>query len=113
LTYFGRTGRLAKLLKHDPSRVHVRRPSGKTLLHVLQENTPFEAILDLLVARGADLDALDGEGRTPLGVAADAGFTDVPPGFACAGRVIRPSARSRPGDVAFPYLALPCDRTSS
>jgi hypothetical protein len=102
LTCFGRTGRLAKLLKHDPSRVHVRRPSGKTLLHVLQENTPFEAILDLLVARGADLDALDGEGRTPWVWPPMRGSPTLPPGFACAGRVIRPSARSRLGDVAFP-----------
>jgi uncharacterized protein len=77
LAYYGRADRLAELLDDDPSLVQSRRPSGKTLLHVLQDATSFEAILDLLLERGADLNALDGEGRTPLDVATDEGAADV------------------------------------
>ncbi len=53
------------LLAEDPSRVHARAPDGATPLHLLPEDPELaRALIELLLAHGIDVTAIDREGRT-------------------------------------------------
>lgn len=70
LARYGRLDRLSALLEREPALAATRTPQGRTPLHALTDATPaLEAILELLLQRGADLDARDDDQRTPLDVA--------------------------------------------
>lgn len=64
----GNCNELEKLLAHPQVNVHAIEPDGKTALHVAAQcATP--PVIELLMAKGALLDAQDGEGNTPLQLA--------------------------------------------
>jgi ankyrin repeat protein len=73
----GRVDQLARLLEKDPSLARARSPGGRTTLHALAEDTPFEDIIDLLLGHGAELDALDADGRTADDALANAGAPEI------------------------------------
>ena len=65
-----------KLLKKNPELVKAYSPDGWTALHYAAY-AGHAALVDLLVARGAKLDARAPNGRTALMLAAQAGHADV------------------------------------
>src|SRR5207237_276388 len=67
----GAADRLATLLAADRSLAIARRPGGRSPLHVLAEGEVpgSEPLIDLLLEHGADLEARDHKGQTPLDVA--------------------------------------------
>ena len=71
------------LIQRHPN-VNRRDKTGETALQYLTTGAPrfgkptrFSALLDLLLANGADINTRDGEGRTPLMKAADNGLLDA------------------------------------
>jgi hypothetical protein len=69
--YAGAADRLAVLLAEDASRARARRPDGRTPLHVLGANeiTAHEALIELLLRHGAELEARNDRGQTALDLA--------------------------------------------
>lgn len=61
----GRLDRVTEILDLEPSLLEVRDSLGDTPLHVGVWNARVE-IVTLLLARKVDVNAKDGEGRTPL-----------------------------------------------
>src|SRR5688500_2096383 len=61
----GETGRLATLLREEPGSARAQRVDGRTPLHLAAQGGHAGAI-DLLVAGGADVNARDEWGQTPL-----------------------------------------------
>ena len=53
---------LAEQLADDPARLNHRGKQGRTLLHLLEKPREIKA----LIAAGADLNAIDNDGNTPL-----------------------------------------------
>jgi ankyrin repeat protein len=67
LTRHGRTERLAGILAREPGLAQARVLSGYTPLHFLKDDTPkLDAVIELLLAHGADLEARNEAGQTPL-----------------------------------------------
>jgi ankyrin repeat protein len=64
------------LLKRDPKLVSNIGPMGKTPLHEAAENG-HKAVVALLLANKADIEAKDDEHQTPLGAAAALGKKDI------------------------------------
>lgn len=63
---FDQVERLASLLDENPQLVHARDPLGQTPLHCLRQNAHHgEAIVRLLLSRGADANATNAKGETP------------------------------------------------
>ena len=55
------------LLRENPDCVYVRDDVGRTPLHYPYRDTQHgEEIIELLIAHGADINAKDNEGRTPV-----------------------------------------------
>jgi ankyrin repeat protein len=53
------------LLAEDPTRVHARAPDGATALYLLPEDPELaRALIELLLAHGIDVTAVDREGQT-------------------------------------------------
>lgn len=74
----GRLDRLAGLLAADSSRSRAGDRDGRTPLHALHDHRGVvEPILDLLLRHGAELDALDDCGQTPLDAAIAAGHHEA------------------------------------
>lgn len=65
----GDVARVAELMDAAPELVAARTPHGETPLHLAAAGRE-PALVELLVARGADVNAADGLGRRPLHVAA-------------------------------------------
>ena len=65
----GRTRGLEELVEADPALVHTRLADGSTPLHLAARFDQRDAA-ELLLEYGADIDARDGDGRTPAEVAA-------------------------------------------
>jgi uncharacterized protein len=69
---------LAELLDADASAATAVDARGQTPLHCLPEEVePARAVIELLVAHGARLDATDASGRTPAQVAERRGLDDL------------------------------------
>jgi ankyrin repeat protein len=66
----GRTRGLEELLDAEPELVQATRPDGSTPLHLAARFDRADAV-EVLLERGADRGARDGEGRTPADVAGD------------------------------------------
>lgn len=67
LTYYGRVSQVAALLDREPSLVHESDRDGDTPLHCVSPLTPgAEEMIDLLLSRGAGLDARNHKGQSPL-----------------------------------------------
>jgi ankyrin repeat protein len=79
VTYAADANRLADLLATDPTRAQARRPDGGTPLHVVAalEVPGCEPLVELLLGHGADLEARDANGRTPLDLATEAQNHDM------------------------------------
>jgi ankyrin repeat protein len=58
--HLGRADLLERMLAEDPSRVHERGGDGQTPLHFARDRE----VVDLLLARGADIDAVDVDHRS-------------------------------------------------
>jgi ankyrin repeat protein len=64
---FGGLDRVRTLVRENPECVNVRDDDGRTPLHYPNWDTQHgEAIIELLIAHGADTRAKDNEGRTPV-----------------------------------------------
>jgi ankyrin repeat protein len=57
--------------------VHVRTYAGDTCLHLAAKHEASAAMICLLIKAGADLHAVNSEGRTPAQVAHDRGNTFI------------------------------------
>jgi ankyrin repeat protein len=68
LAAHGRPDRLAVVLAASPSLARARDRRGRTPLHWLQDDAP-DAVIDVLVAHGAEVAATDEDGATPVAVA--------------------------------------------
>ena len=66
LARFGNTSRLLEILEEDGSRAKVALSNGMTALHVVPETEDAEAVIDKLIASGADIDKKNDDGKTPL-----------------------------------------------
>jgi uncharacterized protein len=66
----GRTRGLEELLDTEPELAQARSRAGTTALHLAARYDQREAV-ELLLERGADPSARDGDGRTPAEVAGD------------------------------------------
>jgi ankyrin repeat protein len=80
VTYAADAHRLLELLEADPSRANARRPEdGRSPLHVLAglDIPGCEPLVDLLVQHGADLQARNAKGQTPLDLAIEARADDT------------------------------------
>ncbi len=67
LTRFGRIEQLKRLLDQSPEAACRSTPKGSTPLHMVCGRTPHAAeIIDLLLSKGADLNAKNDDGKTPL-----------------------------------------------
>lgn len=72
----GSVGRVAALLKEDPSLANARDDAGHPVIFYLNpEMARLEDMVDLLVAHGADVNALDETGRTLVDIAIARGAT--------------------------------------
>jgi ankyrin repeat protein len=67
----GRTRGLEELHDAEPELVNATRPDGSTPLHLAARFEQADTV-EVLLERGADRAARDGEGRTPADVAAEA-----------------------------------------
>lgn len=75
---FGLLDRLRRLLDGDPSLVNVRDELGETPLHCLKPETPEAGeVIDLLISRGADIEARNAGGQTPWERMIAAGRSDL------------------------------------
>jgi ankyrin repeat protein len=92
VVYAGAASRLRTLLAEDPSRATARRPDGRSPLHVLAEGEvpELEPLLELLLQHGADPEARNDKGQTPLEVATAAGADEVVEALIRHGAVRRP-----------------------
>lgn len=64
---FGGLDRVRTLLRENPECVNVRADDGRTPLHYPNKDTPHgEEIIELLIEHGADINAKNNEGRTPV-----------------------------------------------
>jgi ankyrin repeat protein len=80
VAYAADADRLAALLEADPSRADARRSEdGRSPLHVLAglDIPGCEPLVDLLVQHGADLQARNDKGQTPLDLAIEARADDT------------------------------------
>jgi ankyrin repeat protein len=80
VAYAGAADRLATLLAANPSRANARHPlDGRSPLHVLagRDVPGCEPLVDLLLAHGAQLEARNNNGQTPLDLAIEAEADDV------------------------------------
>jgi ankyrin repeat protein len=80
VAYAADADRLAALLEADPSRANARRSEdGRSPLHVLAglDIPGCEPLVDLLVQHGADLQARNDKGQTPLDLAIEARADDT------------------------------------
>lgn len=96
VVHAGATDRLAILLAEDPSRARARRPDGRTPLHVVAANEipSHEALIELLLRHGAELDARNDKGQTALDLAVESANDEVAGALARWSDVApRPSAR--------------------
>ncbi len=67
LSRFGRIEQLKSLLEQSPEAAHQCTRKGSTPLHMVCGQTPHAAeIIDLLLSKGADLNAKNNDGKTPL-----------------------------------------------
>ena len=66
----GRTRGLEELLDAEPGLTRTRSPAGTTALHFAARYDQRDAV-ELLLERGADPAAPDGDGRTPADLAGD------------------------------------------
>jgi ankyrin repeat protein len=66
----GRTRGLEELLDAEPELAGATRPDGSTPLHLAARFDRTDSV-EVLLERGADTEARDGEGRTPADVAGD------------------------------------------
>ena len=74
LVRFGRADRLGTVLDKEPALATTSRPDGRTPLHFVESNgADGAAIIDLLLEHGADLNATDDDGATPLSAARSTG----------------------------------------
>ncbi len=70
LVRFGKITRLKAILDAEPALATISRPNGQTLLHTVTANEAG-ALIDLLLAHGADIDAKTDDGATPLSSSLD------------------------------------------
>ena len=77
LAGFGRARQLAEVLASDPALARARSAGGHTPLHAVREGPACAQMLDLLLDRGADLDAAAGDGATPLSAALERGDEEL------------------------------------
>ena len=93
LVYAGAAERLAIVLAEDPTRATARRPDGRSPLHVVAAgDVPrHELLIDLLVRHGADVNARNDRGDTPLDVATQALADDVAAALVAHGAAPRPA----------------------
>jgi ankyrin repeat protein len=64
---FGGLDRVRTLLREDPDCVNVRDDDRRTPLHCANKDTQHgEEIIELLIEHGADINAKNNEGRTPV-----------------------------------------------
>ena len=77
LAAFGRTEQLAEVLAADPGQAKARGAGGHTLFHAVTAGAACEQLLDLLAAHGADIDAADNDGSTPLSAAIERGDEEL------------------------------------
>jgi ankyrin repeat protein len=74
----GRLDRLATLLDEDPQRISATTRAGSSVLHFLPSDAAKAGpIAKLLLGRGADPNAKDGEGRTPAAHFQELGQGDI------------------------------------
>ena len=72
LVTHGRTESLARILDQDPALASRPDPAGNSPVHYLRVDTVHGgAVIDLLVAHGADLNAVNSSGETVLDRALD------------------------------------------
>ena len=81
------------MLADDSTRATVRRPDGRSPLHVAAEDDVprYERSIDLLVRHGADVNARNDRGQTPLDVAIEALADDVAAALVARGAVRGPT----------------------
>src|SRR5208337_2012632 len=72
----GDWAKVETLLKDNPALVSSRNNYGTTPLHLAVENG-HKDVVELLLAKGADVNAKDKSGVTPLHIAAQKGHRDV------------------------------------
>ncbi|HAA78652.1 TPA: hypothetical protein DCE37_26440 [Candidatus Latescibacteria bacterium] len=63
---FGNTSWLLDVLEDDSSRAKVALSNGMTALHIVPETEDTGAVIDKLLACGADIDKKNDDGKTPL-----------------------------------------------
>jgi ankyrin repeat protein len=69
LTRFGRLEQLKRLLEESPETAQKSTRHGNTPLHLVCGRTPHaQQIIDLLLSKGADPNAKNDDGQTPLAV---------------------------------------------
>ncbi len=72
----GDIGRTEKILRSHPDRVNERDPKGDTLLHIAAR-AGDQQVVNVLLQYGADVEATNSRGETPIEVASYEGYASV------------------------------------
>ena len=72
----GEISTVRELIKNDSSVINKIGPTGQSALHLMIKENRFECVEELL-RNGADVNVVDGDGKTPLHYVAESEDSDI------------------------------------